>query len=127
MLHRGTGIVAPADEAHPSSTREAPTSNSSSARNGIDRQTSALNRRILPHHVDGRSREAKRLVGLVQDLAKRVQSPDDPVTRARLVGAALLIMQQESMAHAVAAGQVVNPDDVVRVAHATERALERLA
>ena len=92
----------------------------------IDRQTSALNRRILPHGVDGRSREAKRLVGLVQDFAKQVDDPNNPVTRARLMGAALLVMQQESMAHRVAAGQAVDPDDVVRIHHATERALARL-
>ena len=91
-----------------------------------DCQTSALNRRILPHHIDGRSREAKRLVGLVQDFAKQVDDPNNPVTRARLMGAALLVMQQESMAHRVAAGQAVDADDVVRVHHATERALARL-
>lgn len=65
-------------------------------------------------------------MGLVRDLAKRVDDPEDTVTRARLVAAALLIMQQESMAHDLAAGKEVSPDDVVRIANATERALARL-
>ena len=101
-------------------------SDSSSSGNVIDRQTSALNRRILPHGVDGRSAPAKRLLGLVRDLAKRVDDPEDTVTRSRLVGAALLIMEQEALAHAVADGKVVSPDDVVRISNATERALARL-
>ena len=101
-------------------------SDSSSSGNVIDRQTSALNRRILPHGVDGRSAPAKRLMGLVRDLAKRVDDPEDTVTRSRLVGAALLIMEQEALAHAVADGKVVSPDDVVRISNATERALARL-
>ena len=99
---------------------------SSSHSNEVDRSTSALNRRILPHHVDGRSAPAKRLMGLVRDLAKRVDDPEDPVTRSRLVAAALLIMQQESMAHDLASGKTINCEDVVRVANATERALARL-
>lgn len=99
---------------------------SSTRSNDIDRSTSALNRRILPHHVDGRSAPAKRLIGLVRDLAKRVDDPGDAVTRARLVAAALLIMEQESLAHALAAGKVVDADTVVRISNATERALSRL-
>ena len=102
-------------------------SDSSSSGNYIDRQSSALNRRILPHGIDGRSAPAKRLMGLVRDLAKRVDDPEDTVTRARLVAAALLIMQQESMAHDLAAGKTINCEDVVRVANATERALARLS
>lgn len=94
--------------------------------NNVDRTTSALNRRILPQHVDGRSAPAKRLMGLVRDLAKKVDDPEDPITRSRLVGAALLIMEQESLAHALAAGKVVDADIVVRIANATERALDRL-
>ena len=65
-------------------------------------------------------------MGLVRDLAKKVNDPEDPITRSRLVGAALLIMEQESLAHALAAGKVVDADIVVRVANATERALDRL-
>ena len=65
-------------------------------------------------------------MGLVRDLAKRVEDPEDTVTRARLVAAALLIMEQESLAHALAAGKEVSPDDVVRISNATERALARL-
>ncbi len=80
----------------------------------------------MPHGVDGRSAPAKRLMGLVRDLAERVDDPENPITRSRLVGAALLIMQQESMAHDLAAGKVVDADTVVRVANATERALSRL-
>ena len=117
----GNGLVS-----NSSPTRGDAVDNSSNGHQHIDRQTSALNRRILPHGVDGRSREAKRLVGLVQDFAKQVDDPNNPVTRARLMGAALLVMQQESMAHRVAAGQAVDPDDVVRIHHATERALARL-
>ena len=109
-----------------SRTQHGVVEDSPSSSNPIDRQTSALNRRILPHHVDGRSAPAKRLLGLVRDLAKRVDDPDDTVTRARLVAAALLIMQQESMAHDVAAGKTVSCEDVVRVANAAERALSRL-
>lgn len=86
-----------------------------------------MNRRILPHGVDGRSAPAKRLLGLVRDLAKRVDDPEDTVTRARLVAAALLIMEQESLAHDLAAGKTINCEDVVRVANATERALARLS
>lgn len=92
----------------------------------VDRATSCLNRRILPHGVDGRSAAAKRLSGLVRDLAKYAEDPSSPITRARCVAAALLIMEQESLAHALAAGKVVSADEVVRVAHATERALARL-
>ena len=99
---------------------------SSSRPNDVDRQTSALNRRILPHGVDGRSAPAKRLMGLVRDLAKRVDDPENPITRARLVAAALLIMAQESLAHDLAAGKVVSPDDIVRIANATERSMSRL-
>ena len=65
-------------------------------------------------------------MGLVRDLAERVDDPEDPITRARLVAAALLIMQQESMAHDLAAGKTVSCEDVVCVANATERALSRL-
>ncbi|KKK64272.1 hypothetical protein LCGC14_2985920, partial [marine sediment metagenome] len=72
------------------------------------------------------SAPAKRLMGLVRALAKKVDDSEDPVMRSRLVGAALLIMQQESMAHALADGKVVSCEDVVRVANATERALARL-
>lgn len=99
---------------------------SSTRSNDIDRSTSALNRRILPHGVDGRSAPAKRLMGLVRDLAKRVDDPEDTITRARLVAAALLIMEQESLAHDLAAGKAISSDDVVRVSNATERALSRL-
>ncbi len=114
------------DEGQSSGTQHGMDADSSSPSNYIDRQTSALNRRILPRHVDGRSAPAKRLMGLVRDLAKRVDDPDDTVTRSRLVAAALLIMQQESMAHDLAAGKTVSCEDVVRVANATERALSRL-
>ncbi len=62
----------------------------------------------------------------MRDLAKRVDDPEDTVTRARLVAAALLIMEQESLAHVLAAGKEVSPDDVVRVTNATARALSRL-
>jgi hypothetical protein len=65
-------------------------------------------------------------LGLVRDLAERVEDPEDTVTRSRLVAAALLIMQQESMAHDLAAGKTVSCEDVVRVANAAERALSRL-
>ena len=65
-------------------------------------------------------------MGLVRDLAKRVDDPGDAVTRARLVAAAMLVMAQESLAHSLADGKVGNPDDVVRIANATERALSRL-
>ena len=65
-------------------------------------------------------------MGLVRDLAKRVDDPGDAVTRARLIAAAMLVMAQESLAHSLADGKVVNPDDVVRIANATERALSRL-
>ena len=130
MLQRTNGSDSPAgratNEVHSPGTQHGMVSDSSSSGNHIDRQTSALNRRILPHGVDGRSAPAKRLLGLVRDLAKRVDDPEDTVTRARLVAAALLIMQQESMAHDLAAGKVVNPDDVVRISNATERALARL-
>ena len=101
-------------------------SDSPSPSNYVDRQTSALNRRILPRGVDGRSAPAKRLMGLVRDLAKTVKDPEDPITRSRLVAAALLIMQQEALAHDLAAGKTVSCEDVVRVANATERALSRL-
>ena len=57
-------------------------------------------------------------MGLVRDLAERVDDPENPITRARLVAAATLVMAQESLAHALAAGKVVNPDDVVRVTNA---------
>lgn len=99
---------------------------SSSRANYIDRSTSALNRRILPNGVDGRTAPAKRLMGLVRDLAKRVDDPKDTITRSRLVGAALLIMEQESLAHDLAAGKAISLDDVVRISNATERALARL-
>lgn len=101
-------------------------SDSSRGSNDVDRSTSALCRRILPHHVDGRSAPAKRLMGLIRDLSKQVDDPENPITRTRLVGAALLIMEQESLAHALAAGKVVDADTVVRIANATERALSRL-
>ena len=130
MLQRTNGSDLPAGRAtikgQSSSTPDDMVVNSSSHPNEVDRSTSALNRRILPHHVDGRSAPAKRLMGLVRDLAKRVEDPEDTVTRARLVAAALLVMQQESMAHDLAAGKTINCEDVVRVANATERALARL-
>ena len=94
--------------------------------NDVDRQTSVLNRRILPHNIDARTAPAKRLLGLVRDLLKKVDDPEDPITRSRLVGAALLIMKQETLAHDLAAGKEVSPDTVVRVTNATERALSRL-
>ena len=109
-----------------SGTQHGMVTDSSSRSNDIDRQTSALNRRILPHGVDGRSAPAKRLMGLVRDLAKRVDDPKDTITRSRLVGAALLIMEQESLAHDLAAGKAISLDDVVRISNATERALARL-
>ncbi|MCH9025790.1 MAG: hypothetical protein IIA05_01590 [Proteobacteria bacterium] len=65
-------------------------------------------------------------MGLIRDLSKQVDDPENPITRTRLVGAALLIMEQESLAHALAAGKVVDADTVVRIANATERALSRL-
>ena len=102
------------------------TRKTSNGRKHVDRHTSVLNRRILPRHVDGRSAEAKRLMGLVRDLAEQVEDSENPVTRARLMAAALLIMEQEQMAHALAAGKAVDPDDAVRVTHACERALARL-
>ena len=114
------------DETHSLGTPDDMVADSSRGPNDVDRSTSALNRRILPRHVDGRSAPAKRLMGLVRDLAKRVENPEDPITRARLVAASLLIMEQESLAHALAAGKVVDADTVVRVANATERALSRL-
>ena len=114
------------DEAGSPGTPAGLVADSSRSAHYIDRSTSALNRRILPHHVDGRSAPAKRLMGLVRDLAKRVDDPEDTITRSRLVGAALLIMQQESLAHDLAAGKAVGCDDVVRIANATERALARL-
>ena len=130
MLQRTNGSDLPArrgtDEGQSSSTPDDIDTDSSSRSSYIDRSTSALNRRILPHGVDGRSAPAKRLLGLVRDLAERVENPEDPITRARLVAAALLIMEQESLAHALAAGKVVDADTVVRVANATERALSRL-
>lgn len=113
-------------EGQSSGTPDSMVTDSPSSGDYIDRQTSALNRRILPHGVDGRSAPAKRLTGLVRDLAKRVDDPGDAVTRARLVAAALLVMQQESLAHDLAAGKEVGCDDVVRIANATERALARL-
>jgi hypothetical protein len=113
-------------ESESSASRAKIAKHSSNGRNQVDRHTSALNRRILPRHVDGRSAEAKRLMGLVRDLAEHVEDSDNPVTRARLVAAALLVMQQESMAHAVAAGKAVDPNDIVRIANACERALRRL-
>ena len=112
------------DASHGTSTGK--DAESSPRPNDIDRSTSALNRRILPRHVDGRSAPAKRLMGLVRDLAKRVEDPEDTVTRARLVAAALLIMEQESLAHDLAAGKLVDANTVVRVSNATERALARL-
>ena len=114
------------DEGQSSGTPDDKDTDSSSRSNYVDRQTSALNRRILPHGVDGRSAPAKRLMGLVRDLAKRVDDPENPITRARLVAAALLIMAQESLAHDLAAGKVVSPDDIVRIANATERSMSRL-
>lgn len=114
-------------ENHSSGTQHGMDADSSTRSNDIDRSTSALNRRILPHGVDGRSAPAKRLLGLVRDLAKRVDDPEDTITRARLVAAALLIMEQESLAHDLAAGKTINCEDVVRVANATERALSRLS
>ena len=130
MLQRTNGSDLPAgratDGGQSSGTPDDIDTDSSSRSNYVDRQTSALNRRILPHDVDGRSAPAKRLMGLIRDLAKRVDDPEDTVTRARLVAAALLIMQQESMAHDLAAGKTVSCEDVVRVANATERALARL-
>ena len=101
MLQRrnsaGNGQDGASVEGQSSDTPSGMDADSSSPGNYVDRQTSALNRRILPRHVDGRSAPAKRLLGLVRDLAKRVDDPEDTVTRARLVAAALLIMQQESM------------------------------
>ena len=130
MMQRTNGSDLPAgqatDEGHSRGACAGMLEDSSTRSNDIDRQSSALNRRILPRHVDGRSAPAKRLMGLVRDLAERVGDPEDTVTRARLVAAALLIMQQESMAHDLAAGKVVDPNDVVRIANATERALARL-
>ncbi len=130
MLRRTNGSDLPArratDEGHSSGTQHGMVEDSSSRPNNIDRSTSALNRRILPHGVDGRSAPAKRLLGLVRDLAKRVDDPEDTVTRARLVAAATLVMAQESLAHDLAAGKVVSPDDVVRICNAAERALSRL-
>ena len=130
MLQRTNGNELPAKRATDGSrsldTPDDVASDSPSTRNYVDCQTSALTRRILPRHVDGRSAPAKRLMGLVRDLAKKVNDPEDPITRSRLVGAALLIMEQESLAHALAAGKVVDADIVVRVANATERALDRL-
>ncbi len=130
MLQRTNGSDSPAgratNEVHSSGTQHGMDADSSTRSNDIDRSTSALNRRILPHHVDGRSAPAKRLMGLVRDLAKRVDDPKDTVTRARLVAAALLIMEQESLAHDLAAGKAISPDDVVRISNATERALGRL-
>ena len=130
MLQRTNGSDLPAGRAttkgQSSSTPANMVAKSSGHPNEVDRSTSALNRRILPHHVDGRSAPAKRLLGLVRDLAERVDDPEDTVTRARLVGAALLIMEQEALAHAVADGKVVSTDDVVRISNATERALARL-
>ena len=129
-MRRTNGSDLPAgratDEGQSSGTSTAMDAESSPRPNDVDRQTSALNRRILPHGVDGRSAPAKRLMGLVRDLAKRVDDPENPITRARLVAAALLIMAQESLAHALAAGKQVSPDDVVRISNATERALSRL-
>ncbi len=130
MQQRTNGSDSPAgratNEAHSLGTPDGMASDSSSRPNDIDRSTSALNRRILPHGVDGRSAPAKRLMGLVRDLAKRVDDPENPITRARLVAAALLIMAQESLAHDLAAGKVVSPDDIVRIANATERSMSRL-
>ena len=130
MLQRSNGSNVPAcratNEANSSGTPDGMVADSSTHPKYIDRSTSALNRRILPHGVDGRSAPAKRLMGLVRDLAKRVDDPEDPITRARLVAAALLIMEQESLAHTLAAGKEVSPDDVVRISNATERALARL-
>ncbi len=119
MLQRGNG-------AQSSPTRQSLAGDLCKSGNGVDRATSALNRRILPECVDGRSAEAKRLVGLIHDLAARVQSPDDPITRVRLKSAALLLMQAETMAHAAAAGEKIDSDDLVRVVRAAEHALERL-
>ncbi len=130
MLQRTNGSDLPAgratDETDSPGTPDGMDADSSTHPKYIDRSTSALNRRILPHGVDGRSAPAKRLMGLVRDLAKRVDDPGDAVTRARLVAAAMLVMAQESLAHSLADGKVVNPDDVVRIANATERALSRL-
>ncbi len=129
-MQRTNGSDLPAgratDEGQSSGTPDDIDTDSSSRSNYVDRSTSALNRRILPRHVDGRSAPAKRLMGLVRDLAERVDDPENPITRARLVAAALLIMEQESLAHDLAAGKVVDADTVVRVANATERSLSRL-
>lgn len=87
---------------------------------------SALARRILPPGVDGRSAGARRMVDLVHKLAARVADPTDTVVRARLVSAASLIMASERLAHRAAAGEEVDPDEVVRVNNALDRALDRL-
>ena len=131
MLQRTNVSDSPAGRAttkgQSSSTPADMVAKSSSHPNEVDRSTSALNRRILPHGVDGRSAPAKRLLGLIRDLSERVDDPADPVTRARLVAAATLVMAQESLAHGLAAGKAISPDDVVRVTNATERALARLS
>lgn len=99
---------------------------SSNGQRRVERHTSQLTRRILPRSVDGRTKEAKRYAGLIRDLAKHVEDPDNPIVRAQLVGAALLVMEQEALAHKVAAGHAVDPDDTVRLHNACERALKRL-
>ena len=60
------------------------------------------------------------------DRCNSSKNPDDPVTRSRVMAAALLIMEQEALAHAVAAGHAVDPDDVVRITRATTHALAQL-
>jgi hypothetical protein len=65
-------------------------------------------------------------VGLVRELSKGVRDIGAPQVRAVLLDAASLIMQAEQLAHRMAAGESVNPDEHVRVSHALTRALARL-
>ena len=87
---------------------------------------SELVRRLLPKTIDGRTKAARRLVGLIHRLSERVEDPADAVTRSRLTAAAMLMMVSEGLAHRAAAGEEINADEAVRVSNALDRALTRL-
>lgn len=99
-------------------------------RSGVDaidpRATCAVNRSVLPHGIDARRRDAKRLAEIARDLAARLPQDPDLIARTRITGAALLVMRIEVMAAAQARSEAIDANDLVRIHHALARALGEL-
>jgi hypothetical protein len=76
--------------------------------------------------LDGRTRHAKRLRGLIDGLARDLGHQPTTAEQALIEQAASLIVQREAMESAMTAGEPVNSQELTKVAGAITRCLATL-